>query len=183
MSRHVALLRGINVGGSNVIAMAELRAAFETMGFTEVESYIQSGNVLFRSTKASAAALTRKIEKALSDEFGYAARVIVVASDELERVVAQAPAGFGARPDAYRYDVIFPRRPLTTHDVLSQIATMPGVDTVDAGDHALYFRRLIAKATQSRLSRFVQQPAYQSCTIRNWRTTLKLRAMVSDASR
>jgi len=145
--RHVALLRGINVGGNNIIKMADLRGCFEAMGFSEVETYIQSGNVVFSSKPATKATLTRTIEKTLGKAFGYASLVVLVPSEELERVVAQVPSGFGKQPDRYRYDVLFVKEPLTTREALQQITTNPGVDAADAGEHALYFRRLISRAT------------------------------------
>lgn len=178
-SRHVALLRGINVGGNNIIKMVDLQARFEEMGFTEVETYIQSGNVAFSSKPVSKAELSRTIEKALSDAFGYQSRVVLLSARDLELVVAQAPASFGKQPDRYRYDVLFVREPLTTEEALQQVTTKPGVDAVHAGEHALYFRRLISKAAQSHLSKLVQRPMYKSLTIRNWNTTTRLLAMVS----
>ena len=119
-SRHVALLRGINVGGNNIIKMADLRAGFEAMGFGDVETYIQSGNVVFSSKPATKATLTTRIEKTLSEAFGYASVVVLVSSKELERVVAQVPGGFGKQPDRYRYDVMFVREPLTPGEALVQ---------------------------------------------------------------
>ena len=68
-SRYVALLRGINVGGNNLIKMSELRSSFAGMGFNEVQTYIQSGNVVFSSKKMAKAKLEALIEKALSDAF------------------------------------------------------------------------------------------------------------------
>ncbi len=177
--RHVALLRGINVGGNNIIKMADLRARFEVMGGTGVATYIQSGNVVFSSKPASKAKLIQNIERALSDAFGHASRVVVVSAKELQRVVAEAPAGFGKQPDKYRYDVLFVKEPLTSGEALPQVPTRPGVDEAYAGQHALYFRRLISKATQSRLSKIVQLPLYQSITIRNWNTTTKLLELVT----
>ncbi len=178
-SRHVALLRGINVGGNNIIKMTDLRAGFEAMGFGDVETYIQSGNVVFSSKPATKATLTRTIEKTLSEAFGYAPLVVLISSKELERVVAQVPGGFGKQPDRYRYDVMFVKEPLTPSEALVQITTKPGVDEVHAGDHALYFRRLISKAAQSHLPKLVQRPVYKRVTVRNWNTTTKLLAMVS----
>lgn len=176
--RHVALLRGINVGGSNVIKMADLRASFEGLGFTEVATYIQSGNVVFTSKRTSQARLTEMIEQALSDAFRYQSRVVVMSAGELERVVAQAPTGFGTDTGRYRYDVLFVRDPLTTREALEQVTTKPGVDAAHAGDHALYFRRLISRAAQSHLSKLIQRPSYKNITIRNWNTTAKLLEIV-----
>lgn len=178
-NRQVALLRGINVGGNNIIRMADLRAGFEAMGFTQVETLIQSGNVVFSSKPASKARLTAAIEQALSNAFGYVSRVVVVSAQELALVVAQAPEGFGKQPDRYRYDVLFVKEPLTPTEALMQVPVKPGVDTAYAGTHALYFRRLITRASQSHLNKLVQKPVYQSLTIRNWNTTTKLLQMIS----
>ena len=88
------------------------------MGCSQVETYIQSGNVVFSSRQRSKARLTETIEKALHDAFSYDARVVVVSANELERVVAQAPAGFGKKAGRYRYDVLFVKEPLTTSEAL-----------------------------------------------------------------
>ncbi len=178
-SRHVALLRGINVGGHNIIRMADLRASFEAMGFTEVQTYIQSGNVLFSTHLLDKPKLTRAIETTLGETFDYASSVVLVSSRELENVIGQAPSGFGKHPDRYRYDVLFVKEPLTTDEAFEQMVTKPGVDAAHAGEHALYFRRLISKAAQSHLTKLIQLPVYRNITIRNWNTTTRLLAMLS----
>lgn len=179
--RYVALLRGINVGGSNLVKMVDLKASFESMGFESVRTYIQSGNVVFTlKTKQNAKALVARIERALTKRFGYAARIVVVSATELSRAVKEAPKGFGKQPSKYRYDVLFVRAPLTAKAALAQIPTNPEVDTAAAGKHAVYFRRSIAKATKSRLSRVVALPIYKDMTIRNWNTTTKLLALVTS---
>lgn len=174
--RHVALLRGINVGGNNVIRMTDLRARFEAIGLTDVATYIQSGNVVFSAAQDSAS-LAGRIEAELSTAFGYDARIVLLAADDLERVVTQAPPGFGAEPDQYRYDVLFVRPPRRADEAIAEVATRPGVDTVAAGDHALYFRRLTSRATQSLLPKLVGRPVYRDLTIRNWNTTTRLLEM------
>ncbi len=177
-TRYIALLRGINVGGNNLIKMLDLRSSFGTMGFTDVETYIQSGNVLFSSKQTNKVKLTKLIEEALSEAFSYESKVVVVSGSEMERVVSQAPKGFGKDTEQYRYDVLFVKEPLTTSEALKEVPTTPGVDTAHAGDHALYFRRLVSKAAQSKLNKLVQRPVYKNLTIRNWNTTIKLLEMV-----
>ena len=177
-SRYIALLRGINVGGNNLIKMLDLRTSFAKMGFTDVVTYIQSGNVLFSSKQTNKTKLSALIEKALSETFSYESRVVVVSASDMEQVVAQAPKGFGKDREQYRYDVLFVREPLTTGEALKELPIAPGVDTVHAGDHALYFRRLDSKAAQSRLNKLVQRPVYKNLTVRNWNTTIKLLEMV-----
>jgi uncharacterized protein (DUF1697 family) len=170
-SRYVALLRGVNVGGNNLIKMIALRASFEAMGFTDVATYIQSGNVVLSASAADKVKLTKT--------FGYESKIVLVSGKELERVVSEAPPKFGEEPTLYRYDVLFVKPPMTTREALAQVTTKPGVDEAHAGTHALYFRRLIARATQSHLPKVIQRPVYKSLTIRNWNTTIKLLALVS----
>src|SRR5687767_11390681 len=152
MSTYVALLRGINVGGKNVIRMTALAACFEEIGLSDVTTYIQSGNVVF-SAKAAAAPLERKIAKALSDAFGYAATLVLRSEKEMSEIVAKAPKGFGKDPDRFRYDVLFLMAPLTAAEAIRALAPKEGVDTAHAGKGVVYVSRLIAKATQSRLPR------------------------------
>jgi uncharacterized protein (DUF1697 family) len=174
MNLYLALLRGINVGGSNPIRMAALKACFEAQGFRDVTTYIQSGNVLFTAGRANQHALTGQIEKALSKTFTYESRVVVRSFEQMQATVEEAPKGFGQQPTVYRYDVIFLKDPLTSAEALKSVSAKPGVDQVFAGDGVLYFSRLISKAGQSRLSRVVATPAYQDMTIRNWNTTARL---------
>lgn len=176
--RHVALLRGINVGGSNIIKMSDLRLCFETMGLTGVETYIQSGNVVFSTKRLSKTRLTEMIEKVLGERFLYESRVIVVSARELEHIVAQAPKGFGKEPDVYRYDVLFVREPMRAGEAIKEVTINPAVDAAHTGDHALYFRRLISRASQSHLTKLVQRPVYKHITIRNWNTTTRLLQML-----
>jgi uncharacterized protein (DUF1697 family) len=170
---HVALLRGINVGGANIIPMAALRASFEALGLREVSTYIQSGNVLF-STDLDASRLCQRVEEALSKQFGYQATVVLRSRPQLKRIVERAPDGFGGDPARYRYDVVFLKEPWSARDVLPSIPTRDGVDTAHPGDGVVYFSRLIERATQSYLSRLISLPQYKQMTIRNWNTTTKL---------
>lgn len=178
MARYVALLRGINVGGRNLISMPALAAFFEAEGFGDVATYIQSGNVLFTSRERGAA-LTRRIEAGLSKEFGYAACVVLRSREELRRVVDEAPAGFGAQPALRRYDVIFLKEPLSAAEALAAAPVRPGVDEVSAGARVLYYSRLVRRASQSRMSRITALPIYQQMTIRNWNTTTRLLALMA----
>ena len=178
MAQYVALLRGINVGGNNLIKMAELKRCFEATGFGNVATYIQSGNVLFMADDQSAASLSPRIEQALQSRFGYEARIVLRSHDQMRTVVTDAPAGFGTQPDCYRYDVVFLREPLTAAEAMQQLKTREGVDQACAGDSVCYFSRLASRAAQSYLSRIIGLPVYQAMTIRNWATTTRLKALM-----
>ena len=176
--RYVALLRGINVGGNNPVSMAKLKACLETAGFDEVTTYIQSGNVVFTTAISPRDELTRRIEELLTKTFRYPSSVVLRTRKQMHDVVAGAPRGFGENPGKYRYDAIFLKEPLTASTAIKSVATKEGVDEAHAGVGVLYFSRLIAKASQSRLSRVVSLPIYKSMTIRNWNTTTKLLQMM-----
>jgi uncharacterized protein (DUF1697 family) len=178
MARYVALLRGINVGGKNLIKMADLKSCFDDLGFADVATYIQSGNVVFGSSATGLAGLTTRIEQVLTATFDYRANVVVRGQRQMRAIVERAPAGFGDDPDLYRYDVIFLKAPLTARKAMQSVRTKEGVDQADVGTGVLYFSRLTSRATQSRLGTIVSTPVYQQMTIRNWNTTTKLLRML-----
>lgn len=177
-TKYVAFLRGINVGGNNIIKMAELKACLTEAGFIDVVTYIQSGNVIFTGPKTDAEKLGRAFADALTKQFRYSAPIVVRSHQEMKDIAAAAPKGFGSQPDIYRYNVIYLKEPLTPHEAMQSISTKEGVDEAAAGPHVLYFSNLIAKATQSQLNRIIQMPVYKNMTIRNWNTTTKVLALM-----
>jgi uncharacterized protein (DUF1697 family) len=177
-ARHLALLRGVNVGGKNLVKMAELRLAFEELGFEDVSTYIQSGNVLFRAPRQKRDALAAEIERDLSKRFGIELKAVILSPAQLQRVIDEAPEGFGG-PD-HRCDVIFVREPLTVAQAMAVIETREGIDQMWAGPGVVYFSRLDERASGSRLSKFAGRPEYQNVTARNWNSTTKLAALLAE---
>lgn len=168
----LALLRGINAGGRNPVRMAELREAFETLGCTDVSTYIASGNVFFRAPRQRRELLAAQLETGLSERFGIELKLVLLTPAGLRRILENAPAGFG--DPGYKCDVIFLRKPLTVKRAFGLVETREGVDRAWPGNGVLYFSRLAARASGSRLSRVVARPEYQDMTIRSWSTTRKL---------
>ena len=179
---YLALLRGINVGGNNLIKMADLKSCFEKMKFTSVKTYIQSGNVIFQSTEKSAEKLTDQIEKTLSKQFNYHGKIVLVSAKQIKKIIAEAPAKFGTQPDKFRYNVIFLKPPLTAKEAFPQLSIKEGVDSAAFSKSApvLYFQNLMAKATSSHLNRIIKLSLYQNITIRNWNTTTKLAKLMEE---
>ena len=99
MARYVALLRGINVGGNNIVKMSELKACFEHIGYQNVHTYINSGNIIFESSETNSQKLTNTIEAALKEAFGFELRVVVCSLEQLRAIVQNAPKGFGSKPE------------------------------------------------------------------------------------
>jgi uncharacterized protein (DUF1697 family) len=177
VTRYVALLRGINVGGRNKVAMSDLRQAFEDAGHGAVRTYIQSGNVLFESA-AARRSMEGAIEHMLERRFGVPLVVVVRSHDQLRQVVQDSPNGFGAAPDRYHSDVVFLKAPLTASQAMKVVETREGVDQAWAGRGVVYFARLSAQRTKSRMGRIVGTPEYLQMTIRSWTTTTKLLALL-----
>lgn len=90
-STYVCLIRGINVGGRNIIKMDRLRKAFEGLGYEDVTTYVQSGNVVFKAGERASEDLSRKIEKMILDEFGFPVSVIVKTPEEIQQAIRRNP--------------------------------------------------------------------------------------------
>lgn len=174
--RYVALLRGINVGGNNKIAMKELAEAFRAGGYDEVSTYINSGNVLF---SAESQPEPEALEQVIADAFGLDIAVLVRSHDEMAKVVAKAPKELDD-PDV-RPDVWFLRPGLSPAAALAAMPDPhPDVDRVWKGPGVLYTTRVTALATKSRLTKVVGTKLYKEMSLRNWNTTRKLLALLDD---
>lgn len=183
MTQYVALLRGINVGGNNIIKMADLKTCLTEAGFEDVATYIQSGNVLFNSPETDIKKIDAKFMAAMGKAFGYKAPIMFRSHAQMKKIVHDAPRGFGTRPDEYRYDVLFVREPLTAAEALNSITLREGVDAAAKGDDVLYFWRTMVNITRSHINKIVGTPMYKNITIRNWNTTSKLLALMDERAK
>jgi uncharacterized protein (DUF1697 family) len=186
MNTYGVLLRGINVGGKNIIPMAGLKKSLEELGFADVSTYVASGNVMLASDKP-ADQIKARIEAALTKSFKLDSdlvRVLVLSRKQLQAVIDHKPKGFGEQPGKYHSDAIF----LMDIDAVQATPVFnprEGVDKVWPGDGVIYSQRLSAKRTKSRLSKIMASPLYKSMTIRSWNTTIRLLDMLKgmDASK
>jgi uncharacterized protein (DUF1697 family) len=171
---YLALLRGINVGGSNIIKMDDLKKLFEELNFSDVRTYIQSGNVLFNDSEKDIKKLSKRIEKALLEKVNNKIDVMILTFYEMEKIIKEKPDKFGEEKEKFKYDVLFLLEPLMVKEAIKEIKTRDGVDEIYGGNKTIYLKRLIEKITKSYISRIVGTPIYQKITIRNWNTTKKL---------
>ncbi|MET3508083.1 DUF1697 domain-containing protein [Halalkalibacter oceani] len=180
MESYVVYLRGINVGGKNKIKMADLRTCLHENGCQNVQTYIQSGNIVLQSD-LSAQELARQIEMLLANQFELDSTLIKVLALDFETyrvIIEEAPHGYGEESQAndYRYDVLF-LLDVTSDQVMKEVMVRPGIDMAWQGSHAIYYRRPgpdNPDYTKSYLSRLVKKDIYQSITARNWKTTTKM---------
>ena len=110
MATHIALLRGINVGGRNKVSMADLRAVVAGLGHTDVATYIQSGNVLFTSGEADTEALAAGLEEAIESNLGVKPAVVVLSRADLRRAVRDNP--YPDEPNPKMVHAVFFRGPV-----------------------------------------------------------------------
>jgi uncharacterized protein (DUF1697 family) len=180
MTTFVVLLRGINVGGKNKVSMAALRKCLDEMAFSNVKTYIASGNVVLQSN-TSADAIRAQIEQALPHRFKLDSdliKALVLTRSQLQAVVDKKPRGFGEQPGRYHSDAIF-LMGIDSRKAMSAFSPREGVDKVWPGHGVIYSQRLSSLRTKSRLSRIVASPSYKFMTIRNWNTTTTLLQMAT----
>lgn len=175
---HVALLRGINVGGNNMVPMAELRAALTASGYSDVSTYIQSGNVLFRSTETDTTVLEEAIAEVIARTFGIKIDVVVVTRDQLAAVLSANPYPDEPNPK-YVHVVFLGAEPdLARLDAARQTAAAKGSrDTVTAGDRVLYMHTPDGYGTSELAKALVKLSSSAKGTARNLSTTAKLLAL------
>jgi len=179
---YLVLLRGINVGGKNKVPMAPLRALLEDLGFSNVATYIASGNVIL-SSDMQPTEIKRQIEAALPRTFRLDSElvaVLVLSRAQLQAVVDGKPAGFGEQPGTFHSDAVF-LMGIDAATAMQAFDPRPGVDAVWPGDGVIYSQRLSAERTRSRLGKIVGSPLYKSMTIRSWQTTVALLALLRGA--
>ena len=178
--RFLALLRGLNVGGQNVIGKDDLVRCFEELGFESVRTYIQSGNVLFRSTETRVAALTRAIEERLSERLSNPVQAVVFTRARYRAAVAAAPDSWG-RDDTRKHNALFTLRGVTSQRVVEQLPTpKPDIETLATGPGVIFWS--IGKRDQTRTTwmKLAAAPVYQRVTVRNHRTVFRLRELLEE---
>lgn len=179
MKTYLLLLRGINVGGKNKVSMAQLRIHLEKIGYTDVSTYINSGNVIVSSDKQPEK-IQAEVEALLPHAFQLDSeliKILVLSQTQLQAVVDDKPKGFGDQPDIYYCDVLF-LMDISVDDAMSIFDPRDGVDKIWPGVGVVYSQRLGAERTKSRLSKIMSSPLYKSMTIRSWNTTSKLLSLL-----
>jgi uncharacterized protein (DUF1697 family) len=176
MKTWIALLRGINVVGRNKVPMKELAAALERAGFRSVRTYIQSGNVIFRSANGTARTLGTRIAQLILEKFGFAPQVMVITADELARAVRGNPFR-GAHQDHKSLHLFFLSGRPTKPDLGSLSKLDAGREAFALKDGVFYLYTPDGFADSVLRSRIERCLGVQA-TGRNWRTANELLKML-----
>lgn len=171
--QYVALLRGINVGGNAKVAMPLLKQTFERAGFTEVKTYINSGNVIFSSGSDAPSELCENIEVAIHQDFGFGVPVLVTSADSLREIVAKTPESWQNNSEM-KTDVMFLWEAVDSPDTLKQLRITPGMDDVVYHPGAIVWRVDREHQAKSGMLDIVGTKLYKQMTVRNINTVRKL---------
>ena len=177
MSNYVALLRGINVGGNNRVEMPKLKKVFESLGYSNVSTYINTGNVIFETDPTDAGTLVAIIEKALKKHFGFAVRAVVRDAKAVKKLAKSIPADWDNGTEQ-RTDVLFLWDEFDTKKSLALIAVTPGVDTLRYVPGAILWNMKREGYSKSGMRKFIGTAVYKNMTARNVNTVRKLAELV-----
>lgn len=171
--RYIALLRGINLGGANMMKMADLKAEFEGLGFKNVNTYINSGNIAFDTAKTAEAKLVDKIEKSIESWFGRPIPVMVREQKDIERILKNNP--FDGKYESHKHmHVLFLKEEMPKEkEEQLQASALPGEGYAVRGREI--YNHLPQGVAGSLLTKgFFERKPKVSYTGRNWRTVEKL---------
>jgi uncharacterized protein (DUF1697 family) len=176
MTTHVALLRGINVGGKHKLPMAELRGIFEDAGAEDVRTYIQSGNVVFSASAARAKGLFETIAEAIEDSFGFEVPVIGRSAEQLRAVVERDPYPPAQRDPKLHYVGFLAAKPKAA--LVRQLdPDRSPPDTFEVVGAEIYLRYPNGSARSKLTNAWFDRVLQTTSTMRNWRTVTTLLEM------
>jgi len=169
----VALLRGVNVGGKNIISMTSLKASFERMGFTNVSTYINSGNILFSTKERDARKLETKIEGMLSRDHKLACKVVVRSFSEITNLIENLPKDWDGDQE-WKYNVIFLRHSIDSQKVLESLGPKREIEKVVYYPGTLLWSARLRDLSRTSMLKLSSKKIFQDMTVRNTNTTRKL---------
>ncbi len=175
--KYVALLRGINVGGKNKVSMKELSAALEQAGFSNVSTYINSGNIFFSDNSSDAGKLQKQVEAVITASFGLNIKALVLNKPTIDAVVSAIPSDW-TNDSGMKCDVMFLWDKYRSEDVFKQLPIKPGIDTAKYVDSAIIWGVPRDKATKSGLPKIIGTDIYAHMTIRNCNTARKIQQLM-----
>jgi uncharacterized protein (DUF1697 family) len=178
MPTFVSLFRGINVGGHHRIKMNELKNLYETLGLKDVQTYIQSGNVVFTSDDADTTRVQQQLEESVVQTFGFHVEIIVRTADELQDIIAKNPFQGQQNKESQWVVVMFlatmPDK--TAQENLLKAYDGPEEIFFSGKEVFLYYTDGIGRSKLS--NNFLEKKLKTVGTARNWNTVLQLQEMV-----
>jgi uncharacterized protein (DUF1697 family) len=182
MTTYVALLRAINVGGRNAVAMADLRALLTQLGFDDAQSLLQSGNLVFRSRPQTGARLERALETEAQKRLDLETEFFVRTAEEWKAVIARNPFREEAERDPGHLVVVVLKAAPDAKDVTALQAAITGPEVVRADGRHAYIVYPSGIGRSRLTNALIEKTLSTRGTGRNWNTVLKLGALVAPRS-
>lgn len=178
MTKYLAILRGINVGGKRRLKMSDLKALFESLGFSKVQTYIQSGNVIFETSENNSDQISKEIEKAILERYNYKVPVIIRTASELKKAIAANPYYVPEEKDVKGLHLTFLKAKPGENEIQKAMEANFAPDEFEILGKHIYLH-CQGKYSDSKLSNtFFESKLKIPGTTRNWRTMLKLEKML-----
>jgi uncharacterized protein (DUF1697 family) len=179
LNKYIALLRGINVSGQKKIKMTELKLLFEHLGFEKVETYIQSGNVVFAASKIDPTVIVKKISSGIKKEFGFDVQIMVINDGEIKRTIKNNPF-IKSKKDVDKLYVTFLSDVPFEENIkkLKLVDYNPEEYFIDGKKIYLYVPSGYGKAKLN--NNFFENKLKVSGSTRNWKTIIKLNEMINE---
>ena len=180
MPIYISMLRGINVGGHKRIKMEQLRESLKALGFEQVKTYIQSGNIVFKTGKSSTLALSKKIEERILSDFGHSVSVISRTVDEMEKTIESNPFLKERGIDPEKLHVVFLSEVPAPAALkkLADLTTAPDQSRCLGKEIYLYLPNGVSES--SLMKRPLDGVLVVVTTTRNWKTAHALKQMCLD---
>lgn len=182
MTTWVALLRGINVGGRNRVAMQDLRRLCERLGLEEVRTLIQSGNLVFHSASRDAGALERRLEQETAKRLGVTPAYFLRTADEWAALVKKNPFPEEAARDPGHLLAVLMRQAPKPGAVDALRAAIVGRERVEARGREAYFVYPDGAGRSKLTPSLIEKHLGGAGTARNWNTVLKLLALTRSSA-
>ncbi len=170
---YVALLRGINVGGNNIMSMADLRVRFEALGYANVTTYINSGNIIFRSPETD----PRKLEAAIEAALPKAVAVLVFSLSQISDVVNNVPKSWHGLVQQ-KCNVIFLHHSIDSARILDGLQPKSGIEELHYHPGVLFWSAQTSQLTKSNMIKLSSNPIYKYMTIRIYNTVRKIQLIM-----
>lgn len=177
MKKYVALLRGINVGGNNKIAMKDLKSSFESLGFKNVATYINSGNVIFDTKKEELEKLTKRIEKVIKKDFGLDIPIVIADRTSIAHIVKEAPKQW-KNDTEQKTDILFLFEGFKTKTTLKKLTNKTGIDSLIYCAGAIIWNLKRSQYGKSGINDLIGTDIYKKMTARNINTVRKLNSLM-----
>lgn len=177
-TNYIALLRGINVGGNAKISMPLLKQTFQRLGFEHVSTYINSGNVVFRSALGDHQQVASMITEAIHADFTLDVPVLVRSEEQLTLVVEALPETWQNNADQ-KTDILFLWDEVDTPESVIELEAVEGVDELRYVPGAIIWHIERKDYAQSTMQQFIRTKVYKKMTARNCNTVRKLAAILN----